>query len=223
MAARATGEVRQMSFVAVDQTDDPLISGVIVTARDVTQLVAMEDRLREQNTRLAFEADHDHLTGLLNRVAVTRLVSSALDVRGTDDVVVLFVDLDGFKEVNDLLGHPAGDGLLQAAANRLQACIREVDTLARLGGDEFLCVLPAVANQQMAEELAQRFVDTLNKPFALRDGVANIGTSVGIAMFPAHGNTVDQLIEFADAALYFAKHAGRNVYRVFQLSEKDVG
>jgi GGDEF domain-containing protein len=80
-------------------------------------------------------------------------------------------------------------------------------------------VLPNLDNQQAAEELAQRFVDTLNQPFQLRDGPAHIGTSVGISMHPAHGTTADELMEFADAALYFAKHAGRNVYRVFQVTE----
>jgi len=157
-------------------------------------------------------------------IARDRLHQGLLQAQRTHgQLAVMYLDLDKFKWVNDNLGHAAGDELLQQVAARCRECIRDSDTFARLGGDEFLCVLPAVANQQMAEELAQRFVDTLNKPFVLRDGVANIGTSVGIAMFPAHGNTVDQLIEFGDAALYFAKHAGRNVYRVFQLSEKDVG
>ena len=113
----------------------------------------------------------------------------------------------------------AGDGLLLQVAQRGLACIRDSDTLARLGGDEFLCVLPNIDGQQAAEDLAQRFVDAMNQPFTLRDGVAHIGASVGIAMYPLHGTTVDQLIEFADAALYFAKHAGRNVYRVFQVED----
>ena len=171
------------------------------------------------------KANYDPLTGLPNRViARDRLHQGLLQAkRGNGQLAVMYLDLDKFKWVNDNLGHAAGDELLQQVAARCRECIRDSDTFARLGGDEFLCVLPAVDSQQVAEELAQRFVDTLNQPFVLRDGEARIGTSVGIAMFPAHGSTADQLIEFADAALYFAKHAGRNVYRVFQLSEKDVG
>jgi diguanylate cyclase (GGDEF)-like protein len=101
-------------------------------------------------------------------------------------------------------------------AARCRECVRDSDTFARLGGDEFLCVLPAVEGQRAAEELAQRLVDVLNTPFALRDGEVHIGTSVGIALYPAHATTVNTLIECADAALYLAKHAGRNVYRVAQ-------
>lgn len=167
------------------------------------------------------KANYDPLTGLPNRViARDRLHQGLLQAkRGNGQLAVMYLDLDKFKWVNDNLGHAAGDELLQQVAARCRECIRDSDTFARLGGDEFLCVLPAVDSQQVAEELAQRFVDTLNQPFALRDGEARIGTSVGIAMFPAHGSTADQLIEFADAALYFAKHAGRNVYRVFQVTE----
>lgn len=166
-------------------------------------------------------ANYDPLTGLPNRViARDRLHQGVLHARRNDgQLAVLYMDLDKFKWVNDNLGHPAGDELLQQVAQRGLTCIRDSDTLARLGGDEFVCVLPNIDGQQAAEDLAQRFVDAMNQPFTLRDGVAHIGASVGIAMFPAHGTTVDQLIEFADAALYFAKHAGRNVYRVFQVEE----
>ena len=168
-------------------------------------------------------ANFDPLTGLPNRViARDRLNQGVLHARRNNrQLAVLYMDLDKFKWVNDNMGHPAGDELLQQVAQRGKVCIRDSDTFARLGGDEFLCVLPNIDGQQAAEELAQRFVDTMNQPFTLRDGVAKIGASVGISMFPTHGTTVDQLIEFADAALYFAKHAGRNVYRVFQVEEAD--
>lgn len=166
-------------------------------------------------------ANYDPLTGLPNRVIARDRLSQGLlhAKRNGEQLAVLYMDLDKFKWVNDNLGHPAGDELLQQVAKRGLACIRDSDTLARLGGDEFVCVLPNIDGQQAAEDLAQRFVDTMNHPFTLRDGVARIGASVGIAMFPAHGTSVDQLIGFADAALYFAKHAGRNVYRVFQVEE----
>jgi len=192
---------------------------VKLEARDYELECTIED-LRAAKTELE-KANYDALTGLPNRViARDRLHQGLLGAQRTHgQLAVMYLDLDKFKWVNDNLGHAAGDELLQQVASRCRDCIRESDTFARLGGDEFLCVLPTLESQQVAEELAQRFVDTLNQPFKLRDGVANIGTSVGISMYPAHGTTADQLIEFADAALYFAKHAGRNVYRVFELTE----
>lgn len=206
----------------------PLVTALAESfARMVVKLEAREyelectiQDLQAAKTELE-KANYDPLTGLPNRViARDRLHQGLLQAqRQHGQLAVMYLDLDKFKWVNDNLGHAAGDELLQQVAQRCKTCIRDSDTFARLGGDEFLCVLPALDSQQAAEELAQRFVDTLNQPFALRDGEARIGTSVGIAMYPAHGNTVDQLIEFADAALYFAKHAGRNVYRVFQVTE----
>ena len=208
VVTRTTGEVRQMSFVAVDQTDDPLIAGIIVTARDVTQLVAMEDRLREQNTRLAFEADHDHLTGLLNRVAVTRLVSSALESGGTDDVVVLFVDLDGFKEVNDTWGHEIGDLVLAEAAHRMAASLRAGDRVGRWGGDEFVVLCTPPPSDEEVDAMAARLDEALTLPFEVRDHSITIGASVGSAR-ATPGTRADDLLRAADESMYRAKHAQR--------------
>jgi len=208
----------------------PLLSALAEGfARMVVKLEAREyelectiQDLRAAKTELE-KANYDPLTGLPNRViARDRLHQGLLQAQRTKgQLAVMYLDLDKFKWVNDNLGHAAGDELLQQVAARCRDCIRDSDTFARLGGDEFLCVLPTMESQSVAEELAQRFVDTLNQPFTLRDGVAHIGTSVGIALYPAHGTTADQLIEFADAALYFAKHAGRNVYRVFEVTQTD--
>jgi diguanylate cyclase (GGDEF)-like protein len=163
-------------------------------------------------------ANYDPLTGLPNRViARDRLQQGLHQARRQEcHLAVLYMDLDKFKWVNDHMGHPAGDELLQQVAKRGLACMRESETLGRLGGDEFMCVLPKLEAQQHAEELAQRLVDAMNQPFALQVGEARIGASVGIAMFPAHGTSIDQLIAQADTALYAAKQAGRNVYRVVQ-------
>lgn len=192
---------------------------VKLEAREYELECTIED-LRAAKTELE-RANYDPLTGLPNRViARDRLTQGLQQAKRTGgQLAVMYLDLDKFKWVNDHMGHAAGDELLQQVAHRCQTCIRESDTFARLGGDEFLCVLPTVEEQAVAEDRAQRLVDALNQPFALRDGEARIGTSVGIAMYPAHGTTADQLMEFADAALYFAKHAGRNVYKVFQLTE----
>jgi diguanylate cyclase (GGDEF)-like protein len=163
------------------------------------------------------KANYDPLTGLPNRViARDRLHQALLQAkRNQGQLAVFYLDLDKFKWVNDHMGHAAGDELLQQVAQRCQLCVRAMDTVARLGGDEFLVVLPSIEGQEMVEELAQRFVDSLGKPFSLRDGEARIGASVGIALYPEHAGDVDQLIELADAALYMAKHAGRNVYKMY--------
>lgn len=211
-------------------TAPPLLASLAESfARMLVKLEAREYELEctiadLRTAKQALElANHDPLTGLPNRVIARDRLQQGLrqaqrQTGGqgpTAQLAVLYMDLDKFKWVNDHLGHPAGDELLQQVAARCSACIRESDTLARLGGDEFLCVLPSLSGLPAAEELAQRLVDALNQPFQLRDGEARIGTSVGIALYPSHGDTPEQLVAAADAALYAAKHAGRNVYRVY--------
>ena len=165
------------------------------------------------------KANYDALTGLPNRViARDRLNQGLANARRNDGLLaVLYMDLDRFKWVNDNRGHAAGDELLQQVATRAKACVRESDTVARLGGDEFLVVLPAIAGLPEAQALAQRLVEAMNQPFALREGPVQIGGSVGIAMYPQHGQSVDFLIECADAGLYAAKRSGKNIYRVFDV------
>ena len=167
------------------------------------------------------KANYDALTGLPNRViARDRLNQGLANVKRSEGMLaVLFMDLDRFKWVNDNRGHAAGDELLQQVAVRAKASVRDSDTVARLGGDEFLAVLPAVGGLVEAQVLAQRMVDTMNQPFALRDGEVQIGASVGIALYPQHAQTVDALIECADAGLYMAKRAGKNVFRVYEPPE----
>jgi diguanylate cyclase (GGDEF)-like protein len=129
---------------------------------------------------------------------------------------VLFLDLDRFKQVNDTMGHPAGDALLIAVAERLRERLRDSDTLARLGGDEFVIVLEQVAERNQVASLAQELIARLSEPFELPGGqVARIGASIGIALFPADGTAPDALIKHADSALYESKHGGRGTYRFF--------
>lgn len=193
-------------------------------ARMVVKLEAREyelectiDDLKAAKIELE-KANYDALTGLPNRVIVKdRLQQSLQQARKHRHLLaVMFLDLDKFKWVNDNLGHAAGDELLQQVAVRCRDCLRLGDTLARLGGDEFLCVLPVIADADTATAIAQSFVDALNQPFALRDGEARIGTSVGIALYPDQGDSAGLLIERADAALYAAKRAGRNVWRMYE-------
>ena len=125
---------------------------------------------------------------------------------------MLFLDLDHFKEVNDSLGHQAGDELLKMVTQRLQASVRADDLLARLGGDEFILVLNPLHEADNVARVAAHIVQALAKPFHIHNQVIRIGVSVGIALCPQHGHSIDSLINAADRAMYQAKQAGRNTW-----------
>lgn len=213
-----------------DTTRPPLHAALTESfARMVVTLEAREFELENtiqdlRATRAELEtASYDALTDLPNRViGRDRLQQAMTQVRRNDGLLAaaLYLDLDRFKTVNDRLGHAAGDELLQQVAQRCRASLREGDTFARMGGDEFLCVLPGLGQAAQAEELAARLVQTLALPFALAAGAAHIGASVGIALYPAHGGTLDALLAAADRALYAAKNAGRNAFRVYQPADE---
>lgn len=190
--------------------------GWVATHEDVTerkQALAQIERM----------AHHDSLTGLPNRVRFRDRLNTAIDSAAAGDVLaVLFIDLDRFKAVNDTLGHPVGDDLLRAVAQRLHDCVRQDDLLARLGGDEFAIIQMAAAQPAAAEALAARLVRVMDRPFDVRGHRIVAGTSVGVAMWPDDGRDPDQLLSHADLALYDAKAAGRGDYRFFrsQMGEK---
>lgn len=127
-----------------------------------------------------------------------------------------FIDIDRLKSVNDSLGHEGGDSLLKTAATRLRSCLRETDTLARLGGDEFICLLPGIGDgPEGAVRVAERMLTTLAQPVGWRDQVLHVSASIGVALFPSHGDDADLLLHCADSAMYQAKQAGRNAYRLY--------
>jgi diguanylate cyclase (GGDEF)-like protein len=169
--------------------------------------------------RAAHMATHDPLTGLPNRALFSERLDQALlhARRSGGTVAVLYLDLDHFKDVNDTLGHPAGDKLLQAVADRVSADLRETDTLARLGGDEFGIVQVGLNQPQDAESLARRLVAILSEPFALAGHQATVGTSVGISLRSGgEAPSMEEMQQEADVALYQAKAEGRGVYRFFE-------
>jgi diguanylate cyclase (GGDEF)-like protein/PAS domain S-box-containing protein len=177
---------------------------------------ATERKKAEQ--RIAFLAHHDPLTGLANRAALAQKIeeAAARQRRRDEPFSVLLLDLDRFKEVNDTLGHPAGDTLLIEVATRLKSLLRETDVLARLGGDEFAIIQAGESDQRgAARSLAERILEILGKPFAIDGGEINIGTSIGIALAPEHGTGSGELLKMADLALYRTKSAGRNGYCFF--------
>ena len=179
----------------------------IAHALDVAESV--RQRAEEMMRRLAH---YDSLTGLPNRLMLDDRLRQALSRadREGDMAAMLFMDLDGFKHVNDTFGHEAGDKVLQEAARRILSAVRTVDTAARLGGDEFTVVLEKVRSVADVHAVTERLMDELGRPYCL-DGVeAQLSVSVGISMFPVDARTSENLMKLADAAMYRAKRAGKN-------------
>jgi diguanylate cyclase (GGDEF)-like protein/PAS domain S-box-containing protein len=179
-------------------------------------LVDITDRKRAEE-QIQFLAYYDSLTGLPNRTLLQDRLAKALASakRHKDKVGVLFLDLDRFKNINDSLGHSQGDLLLQELAIRLQTWAREQDTVARLGGDEFIVVLSSIKEAADAAVAAERVAHAISKEFNLRGRVLNITCSIGISMYPDHGEDPETLIKNADAAMYCSKEGGRNTFRYF--------
>ncbi len=174
-------------------------------------------RRKESERKLSFQANYDGLTGLPNRhLAMDRLTQALKQAhRGGHGVLVLYLDLDLFKRVNDSLGHLAGDELLQQAGQRLCEAVRESDTVARLGGDEFLVVCLQTAPDAPWEPLARSLRDALARPFTVQDHEFFVGASIGVAHHPEHGSWPEGLLKAADIAMYAAKERGRNGYCLF--------
>jgi diguanylate cyclase (GGDEF)-like protein len=126
---------------------------------------------------------------------------------------LLFIDLDGFKSVNDMLGHVAGDELLVKTAKRLLDCVRDSDTVARMGGDEFTIILKAISTSENSKIVAQKIIHVLSSPFKIKDHDTHIGVSIGISLYPDNGADIETLLKKADEAMYQAKKNGKNDYR----------
>ncbi len=199
MARRGDGsEFPAEVSASAAQLDHSVLGTVVV--RDVTERQTLESELRAA-------ARTDALTGLPNRVAFMDALRDTV-ARGSLGAL-LFVDLDGFKPINDRLGPAAGDVLLQQVAGRIQHGVRGTDLVARLGGDEFVVLLPGIAGPD-AMRVATSIVRRLARPFLLSEGEARVTCSVGVAVFPADETDSERLLAAADAAMYAAKHAGRN-------------
>lgn len=183
---------------------------ILAVARDITER-------KEAETRIRYLADYDQLTGLPNRTQFTRRCEQELNraQRHDHQMAILFLDLDGFKAVNDTHGHAIGDELLKVVAQRLTASLRSSDIAARQGGDEFVILLPEISGSRTAERVADKLIETVNQPIDLNGHALHVGVSIGLALYPHHGTTVDTLQRHADTAMYTAKHAGRNQWAAF--------
>jgi len=199
-------EVRKLEFY-----------GTYGVARDIT------DRKRAEEV-ISYQAYHDILTDLPNRILFKdRLGLAVIQAkRKQTELAVMFIDLDRFKLVNDTLGHVKGDELLQQAAGRLKECLRKGDTLARQGGDEFTIVLPELRDRDDARMVADKFLEVLQAPFDLDGHAVHISASIGIAVYPVHGESIDELLRHADIAMYQIKGQGKNGHAFYDPSMQDV-
>jgi diguanylate cyclase (GGDEF)-like protein/PAS domain S-box-containing protein len=203
-------EVHQARFINAHGE----VIGTVGCARDITERKASEAFVQHL-------AHHDVLTDLPNRALLTDRLRQALAQARRDrgELAVLFLDLDRLKPVNDTFGHDIGDLLLKEVANRLrEAVMRQSDTVSRVGGDEFVILLQRVNTEQDAVAVARKILHALSQPFAINQHEIMISGSIGIAIYPQHGDVVDLLLRNADSAMYSAKNSGRNAYQFFDAS-----
>jgi diguanylate cyclase (GGDEF)-like protein/PAS domain S-box-containing protein len=218
-------EVNMVGGLRTQATNRMVLKGGDGAPKYLIALIEDVTERKKAEQRVAFLAHHDALTGLANRAALTQKIdeAAARQRRRGEPFSVLLLDLDRFKQVNDTLGHPAGDILLTKVAARLKTLLRETDVLARLGGDEFAIVQAGETDQrEAAKGLADRVIGVLGKPFDIEGGDISIGTSIGIALAPEHDTGSGSLLKMADLALYRAKSAGRNGYRFFDAEMSEV-
>ncbi len=198
------------------------IIGTIGISRDISKLKATEDKLRDSEQKLKYLAHHDALTGLPNRLLFNDRIKQVLSYsrRNNKMFAVMFLDLDHFKDINDTLGHDAGDDLLKEVAERLKGCVRGSDTVARQGGDEFIVLLIDINGIDVVKLVAGKIVELLSKSFTLKGEERFISTSIGISVFPDNGDDVEELVKKADIALYDAKSKGRKNYKFYKAGDR---
>ncbi|HUH06855.1 MAG TPA: EAL domain-containing protein [Egibacteraceae bacterium] len=203
-ARHRDGSWRWLEATTTNLLDDPDVRGMVINARDISERKSLGDQL-------AFQALHDELTGLPNRALLSDRLDQALErrERSRSQIAVVLLDLDGFKEINDSMGHHAGDELLIRVAERLQLAVRPEDTVARLGGDEFVLVCD-VADGDDAMLVAERISAAFDGPFELSAGSVPVTASIGFTVTDHPSESADKLLRDADVAMYRAKKLGRN-------------
>lgn len=227
LPAREMGNRGGIVALRKDGTEFPAEASIAVLRGDPALYVAILRDVTEKKRaaqRLEYLATHDSLTGLPNRMLLVDRLSHAIAraEREEEMVALLFVDLDGFKQINDSFGHAAGDELLRAVAKRIAGCVRGADTVGRLGGDEFAVILEALRHADGAASIAGHIIDRLREPFRLANSVVSISASIGITICPFDTKDVDRLLIDADRAMYAAKAAGKNRFEFYSRECADI-
>ncbi|EGJ49762.1 putative bifunctional diguanylate cyclase/phosphodiesterase [Desulfocurvibacter africanus] len=208
---RKNGEVYP-EWLSISSVRDGLgkLQRYVAVFHDITEIKASQEKVRHQ-------AHHDVLTGLPNRLLLKDRLATSLThmARSGQKVALLFMDVDNFKHINDSLGHPLGDLLLQAVAARLKEVMRDDDTVARLGGDEFVILVEALESENLAIATAMRLLEAFRVPFHIKGHALTVTPSVGIALYPDDGDDAETLIKNADMAMYRAKEKGRNTFQLY--------
>ena len=200
--------VWEVASISPIRDEHGMITHFVGVKEDITEIRRLQDQLEHM-------ARHDQLTGLPNRFLFNDRLQQALiqAKRRKSQLALMYLDLDDFKFVNDTHGHEAGDALLVSAGQRMTACVRESDTVARMGGDEFTILLGDIQGRENITRIADLLIKSLGEPFPVDQGECSIGVSIGIAVYPDDGETLDILMSRADLALYQVKREGRNAYR----------
>lgn len=222
ISAHHEHKLRALSLGAKDFINKPFgLFELRFRIHNMLEVRLLYQKLAETNRALEFMTLHDTLTDLPNRrLLMDRLTTSIAHAkRNQGTMALLYLDLDGFKQINDTLGHDAGDTLLKLVAARLTATVRQEDTVARQGGDEFVIVLAEISHRDAVEKLVSKVLLAVSQPYLIEDRLVNMTTSIGVSLYPAHGLDNETLMKHADVAMYAAKQSGKNNYRIATVSE----
>ena len=222
ITAQPGNKLRALQAGAKDFISKPFeLAEVLARVHNMLEVRLLHDAARNHGKALELLALNDPLTGLANRRLLAERMSMALvhARRNKSAMAMVYLDLDGFKRINDMLGHGAGDVLLKIVAGRLVATVREEDTVARLGGDEFAIALWDVIEPDDAATVALKVIEAVALPYSIEGNTVSITTSAGVGIYPVHGEDMDTLMKSADLALYEAKHAGKNTYRISERTD----
>ncbi|MBP6497159.1 MAG: GGDEF domain-containing protein, partial [Campylobacteraceae bacterium] len=222
-------EKKQITILVYDQTtlmeekmkcykeSDALAKAMKIANATIKKLESAKNKLVKQQDIIYKQAHYDHLTSLANRSLLHQRLEVLIQESSENNkkFAILFLDLDRFKEINDSLGHDVGDELLVRVAKILLQATRKTDTVARIGGDEFVILLDDVGNEKTITSIAQKLLQALDQPLKIKEYNLHVTTSIGISIYPDHGNDFNALLKNADVALYEAKAAGRNNFKIF--------
>ncbi len=217
VTAHPAHKLRALQGGAKDFISKPFdLAEVLMRVHNMLEVRLLHESARSHAKALEALALNDPLTGLANRRLFAERISMAMvhARRNKAAMAVVYLDLDGFKMINDTHGHGAGDALLKSVAARLTATVREEDTVARQGGDEFMVALWHVSGPDDAAAVAQKVIEAVARPYEIDGHAVTVTASAGVALYPAHGETADELTGSADLALYAAKHSGKNAVRI---------